>query len=821
MIANLFHAFSPVLTVLGKWTLLLALGWAAHGLLRRSHSRWRVILWRSVFCFTLLLPLLPFFPVSTLTIPLPELPAPPASAAELVSPVASPGSVHVGPSVAAEKPVDAKVVSEIASATAAQRSLAPEFWRDVLLLGWGIGVVVGGLRLIRLQARLSRLQQEAEPVDPELERCVRETQSQLGVRRKIRVRLSSAIGSPFVCGLWKPTILLPRTLTLSPNELSVVLRHEIAHFRRHDLAWCVGWRWLNVLGWFHPLVWKIPAAHSLACEQEADRIASGPSEDRNYYAQTLARLALRVLALPPVETRLTMNGTSQIARRIRHLQEGARTWNWKYSVTGFALIGGLFLLIAGVEFSNGSSGSSNTSASNTFKQLLVVVQDENGKPLEGATIVPDGFRVKGPRRVDGHGWNRRVFGPPEKVTTDREGNAYVKYAVLGVPEEKLYTGDIVFSVIHPDFCTTRLQEFPVDGSANPIRLTRGIHVEISAWFGSDHQLVTDFVPNISGEGLRPEDWQKKENGTLDIGRLAPGGHMLQLMARLPSGEVGFSDTLTFQAEPGKKNSFAMEVKPGIRLEGRIDDRVPRPVKNGRVLICVRPPEFPAWVIPEVISDVIKQHGYPHFWHTYRTIAEDGSFIFESVPPGEVDVIVHGDGFVSKNGGEPMNRVQYDLLKPPTVVTGLVIGVPQPFPLVAPVTRIEVKTEPTATLKVTTKTKSGKPVEGASVYVNPNVMRIQGIFGNMRDSSEAPYRNVPPLRDVVYSGETDKDGRLVLQNLPAVTRHVDLYHLEFELPVLERKGLPHRSIKIELSPGQTKTLDLTLQPKGKEFVGTSK
>jgi hypothetical protein len=42
-----------------------------------------------------------------------------------------------------------------------------------------------------------------------------------------------------------------------------------------------------------------------------------------------------------------------------------------------------------------------------------VVQDEDGKPIEGATILPDGFRVKGIHGADAYGWNKKLFGPPE------------------------------------------------------------------------------------------------------------------------------------------------------------------------------------------------------------------------------------------------------------------------------------------------------------------------------------------------------------------------------------------------------------------------
>jgi hypothetical protein len=105
---------------------------------------------------------------------------------------------------------------------------------------------------------------------------------------------------------------------------------------------------MQAMCWFHPLVWNVPAAHNLACEEEADRIACAQFGDRGSYAQWLAQLALRVLALPVVETGLPLNGTAQIVRRLNHLRrEGLGAWKRWYSVAGIVVIGLLFLLIYG------------------------------------------------------------------------------------------------------------------------------------------------------------------------------------------------------------------------------------------------------------------------------------------------------------------------------------------------------------------------------------------------------------------------------------------------------------------------------------------
>jgi len=680
-----------------------------------------------------------------------------------------------------------------------------------------LGCVCGTCRLFRLHLQLSRLRAETCPPSPELQRLARQVQVRLNVRREVDVRISDAVTSPFVCGLSKPAIIVPSALAqaLSPGELDALLNHEMAHLRQHDLVWCLAWRWMKVLCWFHPFVWRVPAAHNLACEEEADRIAAGQLAERDSYAQLLARLALRVLALPALETQLTLNGSSQIARRLIRLgPEGRRAWSWSHSAAGFALVGLIFLVTDGCDFSKDAS-SAKDSARVEFKNVLVVVQDEDGKPIEGATVLPDGFRVKGMHGADAYHWGSNQFGGPVKATTDREGKAYVRYPVEGIPQEKEFTGKLIFSVSHSEFVTARLQEYSVDSPEKPVQLSRGIDLAISGYFGGDHKPVTELIPNLSQEMLRPEDWRKTDNGVYEFHKLSPGGHMVQLMGRLPTGEIVYSEAFAFTAEKGKPCQFALEMRPGIRLEGRVDDKVPRPVTNGRVMMDVRPKEYPALLVIEDFYNLDEKYGGRYFWHSYRPISEDGSFVFESIPPGEVDVIVLGDGFVSKSSGPLQNRANGTLQK------GAVMAIPQPFPLVAPVTKIEVTTEPTATLEFTATTRAGKPIDGVWVGMFPSVFRMRGMFGWAKNSSEEPYREIPHLSEPVFGGKTDQDGKLVIKNLPSEIHGLDVDHAQYQVPLQEPKGWRDRHIRTEFSPGTTNKLTLALEPKGSDFVGAAR
>lgn len=804
--------------VLFKWTALLLLGWLTHWLLRKQHARWRLVLWRSVLCLGLALPWLQFVQLPGLKIPIsnensssPELVVATSPIDAALPSQSATATVKTSVSGVPHKPT--ATVTESPKQSPASKPVA---WPMILMGIWALGCGFGVIRLMWLQLQLSRLCHAA--AQPALGLCtlVKQTQMRLSVREAIEIKVSETVVSPFVCGLLKPTLILPKTLVqqLSENELAALLNHELAHLRQHDLIWCVAWRWMKAICWFHPLVWPIPAAHNLACEQEADRIAAGQLEDKDSYAALLARLALRVLALPAVETRLTLNGSSQITRRLNHLrQRDAAVWNWKHSAAGSCLVGLLFLMTVGCNFTSSNHIRPITPTSVEFKKTLVLIQDEDGQPIEGATISPEGFRVKGIHGADAYGWNKKLFGEPVAAVTDQNGKAMVKYPAMGIPEEKELTGALFFSVTHPEYATARVQTYYVDRPEKPIKLTRGIHLEVAAYFGSTHQPATDLVPSLNEEGLiHTNDWQKLENGALAFNKMSPGGHILQLMGRMPSGEIVFSEDLAFTAETGKEYKFAVEMKPGIRVEGRLDDKVPRPVKNGRVVISVRPKEFPAWNNYHAVDDILKKYPNNSTWKSYRLIAEDGTFVFESVPPGGLDVVAHGDGFVSQSGGD---FSQWDGAKL-TKVPGFAL--PQAFSLVAPTTTIEVLTEAPATLELTAKTKSGKPVEGATVYLNPNVVRMGGIFGDLRKSSEEPYRTMARLPDVKYSATTDSNGVAIVQNIPATGRGIQVFHPQYQVPLQEPKGWRDRHIRTSFSSGTTNKYELTLEPKGKDFIG---
>ncbi|MGA7525370.1 MAG: M56 family metallopeptidase [Acidobacteriaceae bacterium] len=115
---------------------------------------------------------------------------------------------------------------------------------------------------------------------------------QMGIRHFVELHLSSRIANPLTAGMLRPWILLPvAALTrLSPEQIEVVLSHELAHIRRHDYLWNILQTVVETIFFFHPAVWwisrRVREERELCCDDAA--LARCP--DPSVYASALLRL---------------------------------------------------------------------------------------------------------------------------------------------------------------------------------------------------------------------------------------------------------------------------------------------------------------------------------------------------------------------------------------------------------------------------------------------------------------------------------------------------------------------------------------------------
>lgn len=158
---------------------------------------------------------------------------------------------------------------------------------------WLVGVVclsvrtIGGWWLIR-RLRHSALVKAPHTLRIGLDRI----RLQMGIPRFVDLRLSNRIAGPLTVGVIRPLILLPITAltSLSPDQLEVVLAHELAHIRRADYFWNILQTMIETLFFFHPAVWWISRRLRDQRELCCDDIAVETCHDPAVYAAALLRL---------------------------------------------------------------------------------------------------------------------------------------------------------------------------------------------------------------------------------------------------------------------------------------------------------------------------------------------------------------------------------------------------------------------------------------------------------------------------------------------------------------------------------------------------
>jgi len=103
------------------------------------------------------------------------------------------------------------------------------------------------------------------------------------------VRITSGDLTTGVFGILRPVVILPSQVmqALEPRQLQAVLAHEACHVRRRDNLTAAIHRCVEVVFWFHPLVWWLGA--NLLREREAacDEAVVDEGHEQGVYAESI------------------------------------------------------------------------------------------------------------------------------------------------------------------------------------------------------------------------------------------------------------------------------------------------------------------------------------------------------------------------------------------------------------------------------------------------------------------------------------------------------------------------------------------------------
>ncbi len=116
----------------------------------------------------------------------------------------------------------------------------------------------------------------------------------------IPVLASSSLLEPGLVGLWRPVLLVPKTLPdhLAQPEIDAIVAHEACHLRRRDNLTAACHMLVEALFWFHPLVWWIGARLIEERERACDEAVVQSGHNRATYARSLVECCKLYLRSP-------------------------------------------------------------------------------------------------------------------------------------------------------------------------------------------------------------------------------------------------------------------------------------------------------------------------------------------------------------------------------------------------------------------------------------------------------------------------------------------------------------------------------------------
>jgi bla regulator protein blaR1 len=233
--------------------------------------------------------------------------------------------------------------------------LLPEVFVGV----WVCGVVTVLLIWFTRWRKIYRALQRAVPVKcgRELE-LLRRLETLAKVRRHIPILRSVDMMEPGIFGIFRPLMLWPDRLSeqLENEHIEGILAHELVHVRRHDNLTAAIHMLVEIVFWFHPMVWWIESGmlqeRERACDEAVVQLAGRPE----VYAEGLLK-ACRFCAESPLICVSGITGADLKDRITRIMTEHLVQ---KMDLSRKLLLGGVAFVSLAIPVALGLSGKLDT-----------------------------------------------------------------------------------------------------------------------------------------------------------------------------------------------------------------------------------------------------------------------------------------------------------------------------------------------------------------------------------------------------------------------------------------------------------------------------
>ena len=279
----------------------------------------------------------------------------------------------------------------------------------LLTIVWLSFVIVLALKLIIELYNVNRLPlQGCSAADATLQKRFDSLITKVGLSRHIPLLLSSKTDVPMAIGWLKPVVLLPFSMIsgLTPQQLDMLLLHELAHIRRHDYLVNFLQTLVEITLFFHPGVRWVSKQMRNEREYCSDDIAVQHCGSPLAYAHTLADTASlcvkhRHNTIPNMAMAASGGDLKQrVVRLLDHQQHCTKTndsGKWLASISILLTVIFLFskysLTLPIIDLQSGSISLYNSAAKVnknwSLETAMIIEQDNNNSSLASRLLAID------------------------------------------------------------------------------------------------------------------------------------------------------------------------------------------------------------------------------------------------------------------------------------------------------------------------------------------------------------------------------------------------------------------------------------------------
>ena len=279
----------------------------------------------------------------------------------------------------------------------------------LLTIVWLSFVIVLALKLIIELYNVNRLPlQGCSAADATLQKRFDSLMTQVGLSRHIPLLLSSKTDVPMAIGWLKPVVLIPFSMIsgLTPQQLDMLLLHELAHIRRHDYLVNFLQTLVEITLFFHPGVRWVSKQMRNEREYCSDDIAVQHCGSPLAYAHTLADTASlcvkhRHNTIPNMAMAASGGDLKQrVVRLLDHQQHCTKTndsGKWLASISILFTVIFLFskysLTLPIIDLQSGSISLYNSAATVnknwSLETAMIIEQDNNNSSLASRLLAID------------------------------------------------------------------------------------------------------------------------------------------------------------------------------------------------------------------------------------------------------------------------------------------------------------------------------------------------------------------------------------------------------------------------------------------------